>query len=633
MDGQHVLQRQRLEVELVGGVVVGGDGLGVAVDHDGVKAQLLERLGRVHAAVVELDALTDAVGAGAQDHHLGPVVGNGREILLDIIGRIVVVAVRRAGDVDALPGLADAVLRAGGADVRLGHLEDLGQVAVGEAVLLGLTQRLFRGNGALVLQQRLFLVHKLLHLADEVRLDFGHVLQLLHRRALAQRLVHDELALGGGLFEQLEQLGQGLFVEVLGVAQTVAAGLQRADGLLEGFFIGLADGHDLAHGAHLRAQLVLGLLELFKRPARELDDHIVAVGDVVLECAVLAAGDVVQRKAGGQHRGNQRDGEAGGLGGQGRGARGARVDLDDDDAAGDGVARELHVGAADDLDGLHDGVGLALQLGLHLLGDGEHGRGAEGVARVHAQRVDVLDEADGDHVAVLVAHDLQLQLLPAQHALLDQHLADEGGLQAAGADGGQLQRVVDDAAARAAHGVGGAQHHRVVQLVRNGQRLVHGVGHLGGRHVDAQAVHGLFELDAVLAALDGVHLHADDLDAVLVQHAQLVQLRAQVQAALAAQVGQQHVGPLLFDDLGQPLRVERLDIRHIRDARVGHDGGRVGVDQHDFEAERAQRLAGLRAGVVKLARLTDDDGTGADNEYLLRFSHDIYFPFLRSACG
>ena len=55
---------------------------------------------------------------------------------------------------------------------------------------------------------------------------------------------------------------------------------------------------------------------------------------------------------------------------------------------------------------------------------------------------------------------------------------------------------------------------------------------------------------AVLAALDGVDLHADHLHAVLLQHARAGQLRGEVQAGLPAQVGQQGVGPLLGDDLG-----------------------------------------------------------------------------------
>ena len=69
-DLQHVLERQRLEVEPVGGVVVGGDGLGVAVDHDGLVAGVGQREAGVAAAVVELDALADAVRAAAEDDDL-----------------------------------------------------------------------------------------------------------------------------------------------------------------------------------------------------------------------------------------------------------------------------------------------------------------------------------------------------------------------------------------------------------------------------------------------------------------------------------------------------------------------------------------------------------------------------------
>ena len=64
---EHFLQPERLEVEPVGGVVVRGDGLRVAVHHHGLVAERPEALRRVHAAVVELDPLADAVRAGAED--------------------------------------------------------------------------------------------------------------------------------------------------------------------------------------------------------------------------------------------------------------------------------------------------------------------------------------------------------------------------------------------------------------------------------------------------------------------------------------------------------------------------------------------------------------------------------------
>ena len=73
VDLQDVLERERLEVEPRARVVVGGDGLGVAVDHHRVVAGVAQREGRVHAGVVELDALADPVGTAAEDEHRGPL--------------------------------------------------------------------------------------------------------------------------------------------------------------------------------------------------------------------------------------------------------------------------------------------------------------------------------------------------------------------------------------------------------------------------------------------------------------------------------------------------------------------------------------------------------------------------------
>src|SRR5215218_8416088 len=60
-DLEHVLGGQRLEVEARGGVVVGRDRLGVGVDHDRIETALHEGVAGVHAGVVELYALPDAV--------------------------------------------------------------------------------------------------------------------------------------------------------------------------------------------------------------------------------------------------------------------------------------------------------------------------------------------------------------------------------------------------------------------------------------------------------------------------------------------------------------------------------------------------------------------------------------------
>ena len=68
IDAQHIFDGQRFKIELVGGVVVGGNGFRVAVDHDGFVALLPDGEGGMDAAVVEFNALADPVGAAAQDH-------------------------------------------------------------------------------------------------------------------------------------------------------------------------------------------------------------------------------------------------------------------------------------------------------------------------------------------------------------------------------------------------------------------------------------------------------------------------------------------------------------------------------------------------------------------------------------
>ena len=145
-----------------------------------------------------------------------------------------------------------------------------------------------------------------------------------------------------------------------------------------------------------------------------------------------------------------------------------------------------------------------------------------------AQGIDVLDKADRDHVALGVADDLELQFFPAEDRFLDEHLSDEACLQTTRADCAKFFLIVDESAACAAHGVCGAQHDRISESVGDGKRLIDAVGDLASRHLDADGVHGFLELDAVLAALDGIDLHADHLHVVLVKDAFLGKLGTEV---------------------------------------------------------------------------------------------------------
>ena len=59
---------------------------------------------------------------------------------------------------------------------------------------------------------------------------------------------------------------------------------------------------------------------------------------------------------------------------------------------------------------------------------------------------------------------------------------------------------------------------------------------------------------------------------------------------------------------------QRLDISDVGGLGIGHDRRRIRIDQHDLIAFLPQRLAGLRAGVIKFAGLSDDDWAGANDQ-------------------
>ena len=82
-------------------------------------------------------------------------------------------------------------------------------------------------------------------------------------------------------------------------------------------------------------------------------------------------------------------------------------------------------------------------------------------------------------------------------------------------------------------------------------------------------------------------------------------------------VGSRASGRSASITLADDLPGQRLDVRAVGHLRVGHDRGRVGVDQHDLVPLLAQGLARLGAGIVELAGLPDDDRPGADQQDLL----------------
>ena len=253
-----------------------------------------------------------------------------------------------------------------------------------------------------------------------------------------------------------------------------APDLETAEHLLPGFREGTADRHRLAHGLHLRAQRFIRSGELLESPARRFDDNIIKcrlercrgfTRDVVRE--------LIQRIAHGKLGRDLGDRKACRFGRQRRGSRHARVHLDHNHAPVTWVDRELYVRAPGfDPDRAHDARRHVAQPLVFAVGQGLGGRDRDAVAGMHSHGVDVLDRADDHDVVGTVAHHLQLELFPADQALLDQDLPHGRHVEPMLDDRTKILDVVGDPAAAAAECEGGPHDRGKAGRAADGQRLV-----------------------------------------------------------------------------------------------------------------------------------------------------------------
>ena len=627
-DLEHVLGGQRLEIEPIRSVVVGRDGLGVAVDHDGLEPGLGEAEDRVHAAVVELDPLTDPVRAAAQDDHLAPLARRRLAFGGGVIGQpglVAAVEVRRprlelrGAGIDPLEHGMDALREAPRRDRRRARAGKPGEPGVGEAHALELEQTMAI-IGQAVAPHPLLGGDDPLDLLEKPRIVVAGGLDRSDLEPGAKGLRdHPDPLRRRARERRPDRLLRTVVVVQLrnrDLVQALEVDLERPQRFLQRFGEGAPDRHDLADRLHRRGQDRLRFRELLEREPRNLGHHVVdgrlerrrrAPGDVV--------GDLVEGVADRQARGDLGDGEAGGLGGQRRRARDPRVHLDDHHPAVDRVDGELDVGAAGvDADLAQDrdrGVAHAL---VFFVGKRERRRDRDAVPGVHAHRIDVLDRADDDAVVRPVAHHLHLVFFPAEDRLLDQDFADRRGVEAGRDHPLEFLPVVGDPAAGAAERVARPDDRREADLGQGIGGLGQAPHDHGARHLQADAAHRLAEQLAILGLGDRFARGADQLDAVALEGAVLGQGVGDVERGLAAHGRQTGVRALARDHLGQDLRRDRLDIGRVRQLRIGHDGRRVGVDQDDAVAFRLERLDRLGAGVIELAGLADHDRTGADHQ-------------------
>ena len=250
------------------------------------------------------------------------------------------------------------------------------------------------------------------------------------------------------------------------------------------------------------------------------------------------------------------------------------------------------------------------------------GRGhGDRVAGVHAHGVEVFNRAHDDAVVRFVAHHFHLVLFPTQQRFFNQQFIGGRGFQTALANGFELFRVVGDAPTSAAQGEAGPNNDRKTHCFLNRPSIVQTVRDARTCGTQTNLGHGVFELQAVFGFVNGFWRGTNQLDGftcvlttVLVQHAVVPQVQCTVQCGLTAHGGQNGIGAFFGNDFFNRFPGDRFDVSHIGRRRIGHDRGRVAVDQNNFKALFTQGFAGLHTRVIEFTGLTNDDGARANQE-------------------
>src|SRR6266850_1648971 len=85
-DVHHIFERQRLEIETIRCVVVGRDGLRIAIDHDRLESGFVQRKRRVAATVVKFNSLANPIRTRPKNHDFAAV--GGVYFVFSFVGRI-----------------------------------------------------------------------------------------------------------------------------------------------------------------------------------------------------------------------------------------------------------------------------------------------------------------------------------------------------------------------------------------------------------------------------------------------------------------------------------------------------------------------------------------------------------------
>ena len=270
-DVHHVLERERLEVETVGCVVIRRHGLGIAVDHDGLEIRVAECKTRMAAAVVELYSLPDTVRSGSEDHDLAPFRRIGFTFFF--VGRIHVGRERFELGTARIDAFVDRNYTEGFAVLahsQFRRARKKRQPPIRQTVFFR------RANFVVgIFDKRLSIetflkLHHLRKLIEEPGIDLSQAIYLIDRIPVLQRV--------GDVRETLRvrtcELPLQFFVRNVDEPQRLHS-LERPQTLEQALLERSSDRHHLTDRLHLCAEYIFGARKFFECPLRDLRDDVI----------------------------------------------------------------------------------------------------------------------------------------------------------------------------------------------------------------------------------------------------------------------------------------------------------------------------------------------------------------------
>jgi len=370
-------------------------------------------------------------------------------------------------------------------------------------------------------------------------------------------------------------------------------------GLGEGHAEGVGDPHDLAGGAHLRAEDQVHTGQLAEREDRLLHRH-VGLQHVVHET------EVGQRPADHQGRGHARQGDSDRFRHEGHGARGAGVDLQH--VHDPLLHRVLDVEETDHAEPDGEGPGVLPHLLHLLLGDQIRRQHAGTVAGVDAGVLDVLHHP-ADDAARPVRERVDIGLESILEERIDEHRMPRRHPHGFREEPAQRVGVVHDPHRPSPQDVGGADQDRIPDAFRHGRRFLEGRGGAGRRLNHTQFPRDRLETAAILRPVDRLGRGAEDADALGLQSA------GQAEGRLPAELHHHPHRLLHMHNFEHILEGERFEVQGIRHVEVGGDGFRIRVDHHRPVPHLAELHRGPHTAVVELHSLPDPVRSAAEDDH------------------